>query len=177
MLDGFSLPPTYWPSGISAGRWLKQLPGEVTWGLGEQSKGVRSSLPADTLCWGGPGGGPEAQPPGPLPCRHVVCSLPLGTSQSLPNLKFKLCNYTSLHIWQLWGFRDPRFPVLLQEALAGWGGHRRDTGQRIWRSHCSPAPWTWGWGAMTPTLGLGILGCEMGCLLPGELWGPALMKG
>ena len=35
VLDGFSLPPTYWASGISAGRWLERLPGEVTRGLGE----------------------------------------------------------------------------------------------------------------------------------------------
>ena len=78
------------------------MTGVVTQGLGDQSEGVLSSLPADTLCWGGPGSrprAPEAQPPGPLPRRHLSCSLPSGTLQSLPNLKFRLCNDTGLQTW------------------------------------------------------------------------------
>ena len=78
------------------------MTGVVTQGLGEQSEGVLSLLPADTVCWGGPGSrprAPEAQPPGPLPRRHLFCSLPSGTSQSLPNLKFRLCNDTGLLTW------------------------------------------------------------------------------
>ena len=57
--------------------------------------------------------------------------------------------------------------MLPQECLAGWGGHRRDTGQESedWVS-LQPCP-----------LDLNLVGYEVGCPLAVVLWEPVLMKG
>lgn len=103
----------------------------------------------------------------PVPCHtELACFLPSGTAQSLPNLKFKQCNYTSLQVLQLWGFRDPRFLALPQEGLAGvrWAQERHWT-EKLKARSLQSCPLDPGIGAVTPLPSV-WLSCERGCLFP-----------
>lgn len=68
--------------------------------MGEQGEGAEFITRRHTVGWAG--SRPRAPEPQPLvPC-HVAISpapCPRGTSQSLPNLKFRFCNDTSLQTW------------------------------------------------------------------------------
>lgn len=110
------------PTGHGLNVCRKLEPGEGSCGLGS-AKFITSKC--TVLGWARfpahrPATASQDLPLAPLPHRQSACPLLSGTSWSLPNLKFKLCNCTKLQAWQLWdlGFRDSRFLGLPQEGPA-----------------------------------------------------------